>query len=137
MFIVKETQLNSQRVKTYRDQKPMINGVPRKLTQKNVPKFLFPKTNFPLSLGVLFLAFTRLHEETEGTHHNLCSKWMGGPSSNLDLLDWWMNIKYDLKSRGRPVSSPSDPRLQFNFLDDICAGFKVFLEPLFIYNLHK
>lgn len=87
----------------------MVNGVPRKLTQKNVPKFLSPKTNFPLSLGVLFLAFTRLHEETEGTRHSLCSNWMGGQSSSLDLLEWWMNIKYDLKPRGRPVSSPSDP----------------------------
>lgn len=77
-----------------------------------------------------------MKEQKEPTT-TFCFNWTGGPSSSLDLLEWWMNIKYDLKPRGRPVSSPSDFRLQFNFLDDICAGFKVFLDLLFIYDLHK
>lgn len=66
-----------------------------------------------------------------------CATWIGGPSSNLDLLEWWVNTEYDLKSRGRPVFSPSDPRLKFNFLNYIHAGFKVFSDTLFIHNLHN
>lgn len=63
--------------------------------------------------------------------------WTGSPHSNPDLLQWWVNINYDLKSGGLPVFSPSDPRLKGNFLNNVHTGFKVFPDALFIHYLHN
>lgn len=56
--------------------------------------------------------------------------------STSHLLDWRVNSKYDLKSRGCPVFSSWDLRLQRDFLCCVHTGVKVFPSLLFIPSLH-
>lgn len=112
--------------------KPMINRVLRSWLRKICPTCLFLKQTFLHPLVCNFLPFTSFYGEVGPITPCHPAR---RPKQQPHLLEWWMNIKYDLKSGGLPVFSLSDLRLKFNFLNHIHTGFKVFPDTFFIYNL--